>query len=119
MSTVDSDIWVLGGLASVLLVLLGYFLLLLRRYKSIRGVMFGGKVERALGEVICECPGNIGSATMKLSVLSRSSGERLIGIEYVVTNPMNFEISRIVLSPNQAQRLSHLLQESVGAKKAT
>lgn len=119
MSTVDSDIWVLGGLASALFIMVGYFLVRLRQRGSIRGVMFGAKIERALGEVTCECPGNIGSATLKLSVLHRTSGERLIGMEYIVTNPEHFEMSRIVLSPVQAHRLSHLLQEPVGARKDT
>ena len=119
MPTVDSDIWVLGTIASVLFLVIGYLLFRLHRYKGVRGAMFGAKIERALGEVICECPGNVGTATLKLSVLRRISGERLIGIEYVVTNPMNFEMSRISLSPNQAQRLSRLLQGSDGAREAT
>ena len=114
MSSIDSEIWILSGIAGVLFLLIGYFAYLWRRYGSISGVMFGAKVERTAGEVTCVHKGTIGSATLKLQVLSRESGERLLGLKYVVTHPMGFEMTSVILSSNQAQKLSQLLLEALG-----
>jgi len=114
MSSIDSDIWILSGIAGVLFLLIGYFAYRWRRYRSFDGVVFGAKVERAAGEVTCVHKGTVGSATLKLQVLSRESGERLLGLKYVVTDPMGFEMTSVVLSSNEAQKLSQLLQEALG-----
>ncbi len=114
MSSIGSDIWILSGIAGVLFLLIGYFVYLWRRYGSISGLMVGAKVERTAGEVTCVHKGTIGSATLTLEVLSRESGERLLGLKYVVTHPMGFEMTSVVLSSNEAQKLSQLLQEALG-----
>jgi len=114
MPSIDSEILIFSGIAGALFLLAGYFAYLRRRYGSINGVMFGAKVERAAGEVTCVHKGTVGSATLKLQVLSRESGEKLLELEYVVTHPIGFEMTSVVLSSNEALKLSQLLLEALG-----
>ncbi len=116
MSSIDSEIEIIATIAGTLFLLIGYFAYRWRRYRSFDGVLFGAKVERAAGEVTCVHKGATGSATLKLQVLSRESGEKLIGLKYVVTHPLGFEMTPVVLSANQAQKLSQLLREAVGVE---
>ena len=118
MSSIDNEIAILATIATTLLLLIGYFAYRRHRYGSFNGAMFGAKVERVVGEVACVHRGTIGSATLKLQVLRRESGEKLIGLKYVVTHSVGSEITPVVLSPNQAQKLSQLLREAEGAEKS-
>ena len=118
MSTIDDAIWILTAIAAPLLLLVGYFAYRWRQRGSLNGVMFGAKVERAAGEVACVHKFNIGSTTLKLHVLSRESGEKLIGVKYVVAHPMGFDITPFVLSSSQARKLSQLLREAAGVEKS-
>ena len=118
MSTIDNEIWILTAVVAPLLLLVGYFAYRWRQRGSLNGVMFGAKVERPAGEVACVHRFKIGSTTLKLHVLSRGSGEKLIGVKHVVAHPMGFDITPFVLSSNQARMLSQLLHDATGDEKS-
>jgi hypothetical protein len=95
--------------------ILGFFVYRAFRHGGLKAAMFGARIERAAGEVTCEKQGPV-SAVLKVHVLSRNSGEILVGLEYVAKSFASYDMMPIALSSSEAQKLASLLQEAARAR---
>jgi hypothetical protein len=92
----------------------GYFVYRMIRHGGFKAAMFGAHIDRTVGEVTGENKGSL-SVTLKVHVLRRDPGEKLVGVELVAKTFASYQMMPVTLSVLQAQQLASFLQEAVRA----
>jgi hypothetical protein len=92
-------------------VLLGIFAYRILKYGGWKAAMFGGCIERTVGEV--RGTGQGGNVKLRVHALSDDSEDRAVGIELVATTIGSYQMLPITRSAEGVQKLIGLLQESI------
>lgn len=103
--SIDDLFWVVFAAVAL------FFVYRIVRHGGFRGALFGADIERTIGFV--EGERRAGARTqLKVHVLSGSSGDRAIGIEFVEKGFLSYSMTPVTLSRSEAQRLAELLQSA-------
>jgi hypothetical protein len=98
---------------SLLAVFLGLFGYRILKYGGFKGAVFGGRIERTLGEVrgTGRAAGNV---KVRVHALAGGGEDRAVGVEFVATTIVSYQMFPITLSAKAAQDLIGLLQDALG-----
>ena len=94
--------------------IIAFFLYRIIRYGGLKAALFGAHVDRTVGEAGGERQGPV-SVTLKVHILHRDAGEKLIGVELVAKSFASYQMLPATLSIASAQQLASLLQEAARA----
>ena len=93
----------------------GTFIYRIVKYRGFKAAMFGGRIQRTIGEV--EGTGQtLGRVNLRVHTLSGGGEDRAVGIELVATTIASYQMLPITLSTEGAQDLIGLLQEATSDK---
>ena len=100
---------------ALFLAIAGTFTYRIVKYRGFKAAMFGGRIERTIGEV--EGTGQtLGRVKLRVHTLSGGGKDRAVGIELVATTIASYQMLPITLSTEGAQDLIGLLQEATSDK---
>ena len=96
---------------AIFTIIVGCFAYRILKYGGFKAAMFGGSIERTLGEV--RGSGRVGNVKLRVHALSGGGEDRAVGIELVATTIASYQMLPITLSAQGAQGLIGLLQEAI------
>src|SRR5437763_16745827 len=90
--------------------IVGTFLYRILKYGGFKAAMFGGHIERTVGEV--RGTGRVANVKRRVHALSGGGEDRAVGVELVATTIGSYQMLPITLSVEGAQELNDLLKEA-------
>ena len=102
-----------GFFALIFALIIGNLIYRMMRHGSIKGGLYGARIDREVGSVKGETVGLV-SKQLKVHQLSRQGQEAAVGLEVVAKSFASFKTLPVVLSRTDARRLAKMLQRAAG-----
>ncbi len=80
--------------------------------KGFKGALFGGAIERTVGEITLARRGILGGR-LKVHRVAAEHG-RMVGIEIVFWTPLSYQMIPVTLTSEEAKRLGEMLTQAIG-----
>jgi hypothetical protein len=100
---------------AIFAVIVGSFAYRILKYGGFKAAMFGGHIERTVGEV--RGTGRVANVKLRVHALSGGGEDRAVGVELVATTIGSYQMLPITLSVEGAEELIDLLKEATSDAK--